>query len=164
VAHTVEHLPSKHEALSSKPSTTLPLQKRNQYIFIYHLSIYLSIYHLSIYPSIDPDILFILLFLNSLIFWWQWCCTQDLAFAKQVLYHLSHSPSPFCFSYFSSMPRLCLDCSPPISASYLAEMTTLCHSVKLLLVEMESQELFGMAGLQLRASQSLPPEWLGLQI
>jgi hypothetical protein len=27
-------------------------------------------------------------------------CTQDLALAKQELYHLSHNSSPFCFSLF----------------------------------------------------------------
>jgi hypothetical protein len=26
--------------------------------------------------------------------------TQDLALAKQVLYHLSHTSSPFCSGYF----------------------------------------------------------------
>jgi hypothetical protein len=37
---------------------------------------------------------------TSLIFG-TWIWTQDLAFASQELYHLSHIPSPFCFSYFS---------------------------------------------------------------
>jgi hypothetical protein len=33
--------------------------------------------------------------------------TQDLALATQVLYHLSHTPRPFCFSLFFSDKVLC---------------------------------------------------------
>jgi hypothetical protein len=50
--------------------------------------------------------------------------------ARQVLYCLSHTSSPFCLSYFSDrVSTLCwnsLDCSPAIYASHLAAMTGMC--------------------------------------
>jgi hypothetical protein len=56
--------------------------------------------------------------------------TPGFALAKQVLYHLSHSASPFCIGFFfffffcigyfeiesSLMPGFVLDCDPPICA------------------------------------------------
>jgi hypothetical protein len=35
---------------------------------------------------------------NPILLWFcVWIYTQGLALARQVLYHLSHAPSPFCF-------------------------------------------------------------------
>jgi hypothetical protein len=59
------------------------------------------------------------------------CCgdwTQGLAFVWQVLFHLSHAPSSFCFNYFSDrvphfFPGLALDWDPPTSASHLVGIT-----------------------------------------
>jgi hypothetical protein len=51
---------------------------------------------------------------------------QDFMLAKQTLYHLSHTSSPFCVSYFGNgiSRTLCLGCShtivPLISASQVA--------------------------------------------
>jgi hypothetical protein len=39
---------------------------------------------------------FIIIFWSGTVVW-----TQGFDLARQVLYHLRHAPSPFCFSYFS---------------------------------------------------------------
>jgi hypothetical protein len=41
---------------------------------------------------------------------------QGLAFARQTFYHLSHAPSPFCFSYFSD--RVSHFCPGPAWATF----------------------------------------------
>jgi hypothetical protein len=47
--------------------------------------------------------------------WWDW--GVNFVFAKQVLYHLSHTCSPFCSEYFvdgvsNYFPRLASNCDP----------------------------------------------------
>jgi hypothetical protein len=34
------------------------------------------------------------------ILWWYWGLNHGLVLCRQALYHLCHSPSPFCFNYF----------------------------------------------------------------
>jgi hypothetical protein len=34
------------------------------------------------------------------VVWWYWGFIQGFMLAVQILYHLSHAPTPFCFSYF----------------------------------------------------------------
>jgi hypothetical protein len=51
-----------------------------------------------------------------------------LRLTRQILYHLSHAPSPFCFSYFSDrglllLPGAVLDCDPSTYTSWVAGMT-----------------------------------------
>jgi hypothetical protein len=50
-----------------------------------------------------------------------------------------------------------LDCYPPIYASCLAEMTGMHHHGQLLLVDVESLELFAQVGLEQQSSRHLPP-------
>jgi hypothetical protein len=51
-------------------------------------------------------------------FWLYQDLNSGLCFARQVLYHLSHSSSPFCSGYFGDRVLLFaqtgLDCDPPI--------------------------------------------------
>jgi hypothetical protein len=59
-------------------------------------------------------------------------------FKTLVLYHLSHTASPFCFSYFLNRVLLLCQASPYHNPSYtssLAEMRGMCHHTQLLLVE-----------------------------
>jgi hypothetical protein len=74
------------------------------------------------------------------------------ALATQVLYHLSHTCSPFCFSYFTNwISNLCLgslDCYPPIYPSNIAGMIVCVTTPSSLLVEMGSHELFAHVGLE----------------
>jgi hypothetical protein len=63
-------------------------------------------------------------------------------FARQVLYNLSHAPSPFSFSYFSDsvlyfLPRLASDPEPPTDASCIARIRD-CTTTPSLFVEMGS--------------------------
>jgi hypothetical protein len=57
--------------------------------------------------------------------------TQRLLLPSQVLYHLSHTHSPFYFSYFRDSLLLSaqagLDHHPPVYTSCVAEMTGACH-------------------------------------
>jgi hypothetical protein len=71
---------------------------------------------------------------------------------RQVLYHLSHSTSPFCSGYF--WDRVCIyswasvDLNHPIYASRAAVMAGTHHHTQILLVEMESHELFAQTVLK----------------
>jgi hypothetical protein len=56
--------------------------------------------------------------------------TQGLSLARQVLYHLSQAPSPFCFSYFSDRVSLFAEAWPWTSA-YLAGITGVHHHVEM---------------------------------
>jgi hypothetical protein len=73
--------------------------------------------------------------------------------SRWVLYHLSHTPGPFCFSYFSDKV-LCfrlglnLDHSTPTYASHVAGITDVHHMLGLL-IEMGGVSLFPWAGLKL---------------
>jgi hypothetical protein len=66
-------------------------------------------------------------------FWWGWIWTQGFTFAKQVLYHLSHTSSPFCFSYFGDgvLWTICMGWPQtailPISDSQVARITGVNH-------------------------------------
>jgi hypothetical protein len=56
--------------------------------------------------------------------------------ARQALYHLSHVPSPFQFSYFSDRvshfsPWLASDCNPPMYTSNVAGITGVNHHAHL---------------------------------
>jgi hypothetical protein len=79
----------------------------------------------------------------------------------QVLYHLSQTSSPFCFSYFWDwVSCLCsvmlagLDHHPPVCATHIVGMTDMYHQTQLL-VEM---------GWPQTMILSLPSEWLGFQV
>jgi hypothetical protein len=65
--------------------------------------------------------------------------------ASQVLHHLSHAHSSFCFGYFSDMvsfyARANLNHDPPIYISCLAGMTDAPLHTQILLFEMGSCEL-----------------------
>jgi hypothetical protein len=66
---------------------------------------------------------------------WTWGLTLD----RQVIYYLSHSPSPFCFSSFSNrVSHLCLVLGHylPIYPSYIAGMMVCATTLSFLLVEM----------------------------
>jgi hypothetical protein len=55
------------------------------------------------------------------------------ALAKQALYHLSHTSSPFCCGYFEDgvsgtiLPRLASNSNPPISTYHVAKITGMSH-------------------------------------
>jgi hypothetical protein len=54
----------------------------------------------------------------------------SLTLAKQVLYHMSHIPSPFVFSLsdrISGLHQLATDQDPPTYASQVAEITDMYH-------------------------------------
>jgi hypothetical protein len=61
-----------------------------------------------------PEILYLFSFFCGTGFW-----TQDLTFARQVLYHLTHSASVFMVGYFlryglmNYLRRLASKCDPP---------------------------------------------------
>jgi hypothetical protein len=71
----------------------------------------------------------------------------------RLLCHLSHTPSPFCFCYFSNMvSHLCPDYrltyrDPPIYFSQIAGVAGTHHHAHISLVEMGSHEPFAQAGL-----------------
>jgi hypothetical protein len=71
---------------------------------------------------------------------------------EDQIYHLSQAASPFCLSYFSDWVLVFawagLDLNPPIYASCLTGMTDTQHHTQLLLVEMDSLELFVQAGIE----------------
>jgi hypothetical protein len=73
-------------------------------------------------------------------------CTQDLELARQVLYHMSHTPSPFYFPYLGEKVSCLHPGQPELYSSYLffqhSWVTGVYHNVQLLLVEMGSPELF----------------------
>jgi hypothetical protein len=70
----------------------------------------------------------------------QWAFT---AFARQVFYHLRHTSSHFCPSYFEDSVLLFASTGldPPIYISFIVEMIGVYHA-QFLLVGMESCELF----------------------
>jgi hypothetical protein len=82
--------------------------------------------------------------------------------ARQVLYHLSHRPRPFCFSYFSNRAHIYdlagLDPNPLIYTSHIAGMTSTITTLSFLLVEMGCHELFAWTVLKPQSSQCLPPQ------
>jgi hypothetical protein len=60
---------------------------------------------------------------------------QGLTLARQAVYQLSHSPGPFCFSYFWSRVSLsCLDCDLSIYASHIAETIGIATTASFLMV------------------------------
>jgi hypothetical protein len=67
-----------------------------------------------------------LLVLYILGFW-----TQGLTLARQVLYHLSHAPSPFLLSdkvlYF--LLEVAFDCDPPTYASHVTRILKACSTM-----------------------------------
>jgi hypothetical protein len=58
------------------------------------------------------------------------------AFAKKLLYYLSHAHRPFCFCYFSYRvshlfcPGLVLDCDPPFYIPCIAGMASTYHDTQ----------------------------------
>jgi hypothetical protein len=82
--------------------------------------------------------------------------TQGFALAKQVLYCLSHTFSPFCSGYFGEGGfTFCPGQSGPRSSYFslpaVAGMTGACHHDQSL-VEMESHKLFAGSGLEPESS------------
>jgi hypothetical protein len=67
--------------------------------------------------------------------------TRGLTLAGQEHYHLSHAPGPFCLSYF--LNRVSHSCEgqpghhPPIYASCIGGITSVCHCTQLLVVLVE---------------------------
>jgi hypothetical protein len=88
--------------------------------------------------------------------------TQGLARARKDFYFLSHSSSPFCFTYFSyralHYALVGLDYNPPIWVSHVAGMTGMYHHAQLLLVEVGLSNFFAWASFEPWSSWSLPPQ------
>jgi hypothetical protein len=63
-------------------------------------------------------------------FWQYWGSTQGFMLGRQAFYHLSHTPSPFCFSYFLDRVFFLgpvLDHDPPSYASCVFWITGVYH-------------------------------------
>jgi hypothetical protein len=100
-----------------------------------------SMYILAICISLFVNYLFICPLINwiiysfdvSFFFKWDWVWTQSFVLAKQVLYYLSHTSSPFYSGYFGDgsltnyLPRLASNLDPMISASQLAKFIGVSH-------------------------------------
>jgi hypothetical protein len=85
--------------------------------------------------------------------------------ALQTLYHLSHTPSPFCFRYFSDrVSPFCwgsvLDHNPHTCVSHEAGIK-MCTTTPGLLIHMGSSNFSLWLALN---HDPLPHEWLGLQV
>jgi hypothetical protein len=85
--------------------------------------------------------------------------TQGLKLSRQVLYHLRHFPSFFCFRCFCIgshfMQQTGLEHKLPVYASHIARTTGAGHHAQLLVEMGGSPKLFAWAGLELRSSRSL---------
>jgi hypothetical protein len=73
--------------------------------------------------------------------------TQGLMISRWVLYHLSHTPSPFCCGYFFEMGSCIyalanLNCDPPTYVSCTGGVAGTPHHAYLLFVDMVSPEFF----------------------
>jgi hypothetical protein len=80
-----------------------------------------------------------------------------LELARQVLYHLSHTPTPFCFSYFSNkVSHLCPQQAWAAILLFMLPAVAGVHLCAQLLVEMGFHKLFTMAGLKTQSSRSPP--------
>jgi hypothetical protein len=83
----------------------------------------------------------------------------------QVVYHLSHVPSPFCFIYFqvefcTFCPGLALDQEPPTSTSQVAGIIGVIHHTQLIL---EKVLTFCPGVISNCDPSNLPPENFGGQ-
>jgi hypothetical protein len=90
----------------------------------------------------------------------------SLALARQAFYHLSHTPSSFCFSYFlnrvSHYAQVSMGTDPFIYVSHIAWVTVRATTTSFLLVKMGSNRLFCPGWPQIAIL--LPTKYLWLQV
>jgi hypothetical protein len=91
---------------------------------------------------LDGDLAVMFLFFPFYFFDSTGIWTQSLELVKQALYHLSHTPGPFCFSCFlnrdSNFGQADLDYDPSSYTSHIVGITGKCFHTQLLLVEIGS--------------------------